>query len=93
MKAFSIFFGSVVMVQKAKLLAKKAAVSLLTDGVLWPSASISVSDIGSKDVWKSPERFVSSHTLALTNKSQHFFPETTNKTWTHSLENCIDSVS
>ena len=34
MKAFSIFFGSVVMVQKAKLLAKKAAVSLLTDGVL-----------------------------------------------------------
>lgn len=34
MKALSIFLGSVVMVQKEKLLARNAATSLRTDGVL-----------------------------------------------------------
>lgn len=47
-KAFSIFLGKVAIVQKEKLLARKAAVSLRTDGVLCPSASISDSEIGSK---------------------------------------------
>ncbi len=47
---FSNFLGSVVGVQRVKHLARKAAVSAFTEGVLWPSDSTHNSLNGSSEV-------------------------------------------